>query len=264
MGKAQRKKQIRKRHYINGIDKNNSIKYQGIFLIIIIIFSLVTFKRNVIWINWENLWTNVIKNSPEKGRGYVNLGIGYENSNIDKAFEIYKQALAAAKDNFYVHYRLAQIYEKKEMNDLAIKEYAEALDPTKVYDMPRSSYAEAYLGFGLLLQKRGFNERAVINYKKAIDISPDSLLAYKAHNNMGTIYGERGFYDDAIEEFKYAIKIDPNLPDAYNNIGVEYAKKGLYKDALQTFQTVLKLNPNDSMTIQNITAVEKDIKDLKK
>ena len=222
---------------------------------IIIMLSLTAFNRNAVWGEWTGLWTNVIKNSPEKGRGYVNLGVGYENSDIDKAMEIYKQALTV-EDNFYAHYRLAQSYEKKGMDELAIKEYEEALDVTKVYDIPKASYADVYLEFAILLQKKGFVEKAIMNYQKAVDVSPNSLSAYKAHNNIGTIYGSQNLFDKAVKEFKQAIEIDPILPDAYNNLAIEYAKKELYKDALSAFQTALKLNPNDPTIIQNIAAIK--------
>ncbi|MBI5894066.1 MAG: tetratricopeptide repeat protein [Deltaproteobacteria bacterium] len=257
MGKAKWKK-LKQVSHINAPATDLKSKY--IFMIIIAMLSLAAFQRNAVWTYWADLWSNVIKNSPERGRGYVNLGIEYENSDIDRAFEIYKQALTAAKDNFYVHFRLAQIYEKKGLDDLAIKEYEEALDPAKIYDAPRSSYADVYLGFALLLQKKGLVEKAIMNYQKAVEISPNSLTAYKAHNNIGAIYGEQNFFDMAVKEFKQAIEIDPILPDAYNNLAVEYAKKELYEDALSSFQTALKLNPNDAITIQNIAAAKKNIK----
>lgn len=259
MGKAKKRKKEKLERSNTVIDKktkSNSV----FFILLIIIFSLAAFKRNAVWIDWRNLWSNVIKNSPERGRGYVNLGIEYENSDIDRAFEIYKQASTAAKDNFYIHFRLAQIYEKKGLDDLAIKEYEEALDPAKIYDAPRSSYADVHLGFALLLQKKGFVEKTIINYQKAVEISPNSLTAYKAHNNVGTIYGSRNLFDKAVKEFNLAIEIDPILPDAYNNLAVEYAKNELYKEALSLFQIALKLNPDDTITIQNIATTKKNIK----
>lgn len=53
-------------------------------VVIIVMLSLTAFNRNAVWGEWTGLWTNVIKNSPEKGRGYVNLGVGYAKRNYIK------------------------------------------------------------------------------------------------------------------------------------------------------------------------------------
>lgn len=260
MGKTSRKK----KKPLEG-KKTKPLLEKSIFTRVVITFLLasisifLTYKRNLMWIDEITLWGDVVKKSPENGRGYVNLGIGYENSNIERALGIYQQAVFAANDNFYVHFRLAQVYEKMGLDDLAIKEYEEGLDPTKIYNMPKSSYADAYMEFAFLLQKKRFIDRAIINYQKAVDANPNSLTAYKAHNNIGAIYGSQNLFEKAVKEFQSAKKIDPTLPDAYNNLGIEYAKEGMFRAAIHEFITAIRLEPNDAEYHFNLGLAYKEI-----
>jgi len=51
------------------------------FLIIILTLSFLTFQRNKVWQSRVAFWQDVIKKSPRKSRGYVNLGLSYMENN---------------------------------------------------------------------------------------------------------------------------------------------------------------------------------------
>ena len=46
-----------------------------------------------------------------------------------------------------------------------------------------------------------------------------------AYNNRGIAYDEKGEFDKAIEDYKKAIELNPEYADAYNNRGLAYYGK---------------------------------------
>ena len=83
-------------------------------------------------------------------------------------------------------------------------------------------------------------------------ISPSSP---QNHNNLGDYYGRRGEYERAIEEFKKAIELQPNYGDAYHNLGNTYQQVGKIDLAIESYQRALQFNPRLWQSRQNLAAI---------
>ena len=70
--------------------------------------------------------------------------------------------------------------------------------------------------FGAVLANKKNFEKAVINYKKSIEINPDYA---EGHNNLGGALCNLGKFSESIDSCQRAIKIKPNFAEAYNNLG---------------------------------------------
>ena len=52
---------------------------------------------------------------------------------------------------------------------------------------------------------------------------------------MGLIYDKRGQYNKAIENYTKAIEISPDYSDAYSNRGISYGNLALWEKAIENF-----------------------------
>ncbi|RJQ35870.1 tetratricopeptide repeat protein [Candidatus Microgenomates bacterium] len=82
-----------------------------------------------------------------------------------------------------------------------------------------------------------------------------SPSSQNTHNNLGDVYGRRGDLQRAVYEFKKAIEIKPNYADAYHNLGNAYRDMGKTDEALKNYQKAVSINPNLWQAYQNIGAV---------
>jgi tetratricopeptide (TPR) repeat protein len=67
----------------------------------------------------------------------------------------------------------------------------------------------------------------------------------RAHANLGNAYVGRQQNDKAIAEFKRAIEINPNFSPAYNSLGYAYRPLGNNTEAEKAFRKYIDLVPND-------------------
>ena len=53
-------------------------RFELIFIILVVLlYSLAAFTRNLVWEDDLTLWSDVIRKSPGKARGYNNIGVFY-------------------------------------------------------------------------------------------------------------------------------------------------------------------------------------------
>src|SRR6476646_425027 len=122
---------------------------------------------------------------------------------------------------------------------------------------------------GIELADRGWLDESIKEFKKAIDLDPDSA---HAHDNLATVYAEKKLYrealgeyliairlepdsatahynlacflsthgpDMAVSEYTEAIELDPEYPDAHLNLGLTYADHGQMEDAVKELKTAI-------------------------
>ena len=70
-----------------------------------------------------------------------------------------------------------------------------------------------------------------------------SLKTPEVYNEIGDLYLRKGMYDEAIEEYKKAIEVDPNCVIAHFNLSIVYDKKGMKNEADQEYATYKRLKP---------------------
>lgn len=109
--------------------------------------------------------------------------------------------------------------------------------------------ALAHSSLGSCFRKNGLLDKAISEYKIALNLDPDYA---KDYNDLGACYYEKGMLSEAIKEFKKAIEIDPRLSDAYVNLGSVFGEKGLYKEAIGYFKQALKIEPKSITAYNNI------------
>lgn len=83
-------------------------------------------------------------------------------------------------------------------------------------------YLSAYKQRGYCYQLKEQYGYAIGDYKKYLDILPDS----KTHYNLGLVYLERESYKEAVGEFTSAINLNPEYTAAFSSRGYAYIQLG--------------------------------------
>ena len=141
---------------------------------------------------------------------------------------------------------------------------------------------------GIELADRGWLDEAIREFKKAIELDPDSA---HAHDNLATVYSEKKLYAQALEEYltalrlepdsatahynlacflathahemaieqyKEAIAQDPEYPDAHLNLGMTYADLDQREEAKAEFKAAIELEPADPLARHELAAMLMD------
>jgi tetratricopeptide (TPR) repeat protein len=105
----------------------------------------------------------------------------------------------------------------------------------------------------------GDYQRAEEEFKYAIYLDPRFI---KAYSDLGLLYFEKENYDGSIEQWKRILEIEPNSTENYvvlANLGAVYEKKEMPDKSLEYFLKALQLVPDGSPIIEEI---EKEIYDI--
>jgi tetratricopeptide (TPR) repeat protein len=217
--------------------------FYGILFAIIVLIGFLTIRRNTIWQNEITLWQDVIKKSPNKARGHINLGLAFQNrGKLKEAHNAYQLALKYKPRDTDAHYNLGNLYRDIGKPDLAINEYARVI-------RQEPDYIKAHLNLGVVYNQQGMPDNAVEAYQKVVALNPGYGLAYY---NLGNIFIRQNQFDRAISFYKKAAERMPDHPGTRNNMGVALERAGQMEAARQAYQDALRVHPGYTDALKNL------------
>jgi tetratricopeptide (TPR) repeat protein len=209
----------------------------------VIVMSVVTFQQNQIYVDPVSLWTNAVKNAPQKARSYFGLGFALdEKGRLKEAISHYYKGLQIKPRSPGAHYDLARALVRQERVEEGISHYYKALRIN-----PNFARAHYNLGGALMLQER--IEEAIRHYYQALEIKPDYA---EAHTNLGIALERQGRPDEAIKHYSEALRIEPNIAQAHYNLGNVLMRQGKNEEALRHYYEALRINPDYLRTHYNL------------
>ena len=130
------------------------------------------------------------------------------------------------------------------LGDLYVRrgEYQKAVEEFKKAIELKPNYADAYHNLANIYHQLGKNDLAEENYKKALEFNP---FLWQSHQNLAAIFFNQGKTREALEELKKAIEIFPQNPELYVNLGIIYQKLNQKEEALKAWQKSLSLDPQN-------------------
>lgn len=167
----------------------------GVLAAVVIVFTGLTYARNIVWQSEVSLWEDVIKKGPEKARGYNGLGLAYQHmSQYDKAIVSFDKAIALDQD-YYVAY----------MNRGVLQGQSGSFDKA-IEDLNRSiainpKVAEAYSNRGIAYALLGRYDKALDDFNKALELNQNLAETYF---NRGKLYFKTGQKGLALADFQKA------------------------------------------------------------
>ena len=155
---------------------------------------------------------------------------------LDKAHSRIDQALSAYPNVSWLHFLKGQVYGYQSNGQAAEAELRRALeiDP---------NYLPAYSSLAALFINAKQEDRAIAEYKKILAIRPDNAAVYTL---IGMLEDARQNFDAAADNYRKALDLDQNSVIAANNLAWLYAVtgKGNLDEAVRLAQTVVQRNPN--------------------
>lgn len=206
-----------------------------VFALVILLLTVGAHRRNRLWENEIDLWTDCVKKSPKKARPYFNLGFAYMNGGAyDKALVMTERALEIDPKFANAYYNLGLIYQRMGDRDkaIALGKKALELDPHLYF---------VYFSLGAIYFENGQYQEAEEAYKKFLTVYP---YFPEARNLLAIVYSAQKQFDKAVTEFEEAIRINPHHVLAHLNVGQTYWYEFKNREkALYHLKIALMLDP---------------------
>jgi adenylate cyclase len=197
----------------------------------------------------KRLAEEAIALDPEFARGYYCLASTHmmdvyfgltksPNESLEKAVELTQKAISLDPNDSRYYGQLGHLYNMKRDYDKAIAEgeKAVALDP---------GGADAHAWLGMTLNSADRPKEAIPLFEKAIRLNPNGPTWYFL--NFGHSYRLTGQYQEAITQYKRALHIAPNNIMAHVGLAATYIFWGRDEEARAEAAEVLRLNPKFSL-----------------
>lgn len=176
--------------------------------------------------------------------------------NYPKSSEFYRKAIAVDPNDPELRLKLAEVLDKLDQNDDAVKEYNLALangsdDPELLYNLERlyrkkleqtPNDPNALTNLGAILQKENKCDEALKYYMQATQLDPTNVTTKL---NVGTLYQQRQQYDAAIQAYDSILFLYPQHVQANLYKAQSLAAIGKKDEALQSFKKVLANDPTN-------------------
>lgn len=128
-------------------------------------------------------------------------------------------------------------------------DYQKAIEEFKKAVELKPDYGDAYHNVANVYHQINRDDLAEESYKKALSLKPDLWQSYQ---NLAAIYFFQGKFDLALEFMEKASELNPNRPELYLNLAVLYAKQGNREAAQKNFEKVLQVDPQNRQAIQGL------------
>ncbi len=231
-------------------------------------------------------YEGALRRKPTLRQAAENLAVIMQNDgNVQGAVQIYGQILQHYPDDASARARLAEIYRRTGDHDRAMAYAREALmrDPKTLtaYKVMMRSYLdrdqlsmarlvalralkldetdpELHHAVGLILLQEKETEKAMLQFKRAVEVRPDFVPSHVVLANLAL---ELEDYPGAEAHLRRVLQADGKNAGALVLLGVAYKGMGQYDKALAAYEDAEKVDPNLAAIYLNrgiILAEQKD------
>ena len=163
---------------------------------------------------------------------YLKSDIFSAERNTTSAEAELKKAIEIDENYLPAYSAYASILVARNQTDEAVAQYQKVV--------AKKPSASIYTLIGILEEARNNGAEAEKNYRKALEISPDSPIA--ANNLAWLIAENNGNLDEALTLSQAVVKKTANNAGFYDTLGWVYFKKGLYSPAVEQFKKAVALD----------------------
>jgi len=222
-----------------------------IFLsILIFLFGIGTFRRNLVWKTKQTLWEDITKKSKTNPRSYNNLAETYfKMGDFVKAEEYFHKALAAKPGHASAWNNLGAIRYKEGNYEKAIIHFKKAVEL-------RPAYADALHNIGRIYYHQGDLDSAYDYFKKSLTIKPDYPDGL---NSMSMLLYKRGNIDESIVYLERLLLLKATDVKLITNMGLMYMAKKSYTKAIVYFKQALDIKPEDMKARRNLAIARRKL-----
>ena len=182
----------------------------SVVILVLILFSIWTYQRNMVWQDEVTLRHDAVAKSPAKPRAFAILANALERKHeYDEAALYYRKALSLNPRNAdEIHYNLGNVLLVQGKIDEAVDHFRTALSLN-----PDAAPIRLNLAYAFSL--KGDNIAAFNELQELIRRHPEEP---RAHNNLGILYMQQGKLKEAVFHFTEALTLQPNYKQARINL----------------------------------------------
>ena len=167
---------------------------------------------------------------------YLKSDVFMAEKNIDSAETELKKAIEIDGEYLPAYSAYASILVSRNQTDAAVEQYKKVVE--------KKPSASVHTLLGILEDARSNSAEAEKNYRKALEISPDSPIAA---NNLAWLLAETGGnLDEALALAQTAVKTNPNNAGFYDTLGWVYYKKGLKSQAVEQLKKAVQIDERET------------------
>jgi len=199
-----------------------------IFSLLLSIYSVRTFLRNIDWQTNHNLWVNTCQVSPNSHNAWNNIGDDY-----DKLAQL--ETTDEGKINQYLN---------------SVKGFTRSTDV-------KPNYADAYHNRANIFYKIGRYDLARDSYETALSYGPNLYQSY--YSLLQIDLTEKNF-NLAINHLNKLDAVKPNDLQVYYTAAVVYANMGRADQAIPILEEIIKTSPDFKEAKTLLTSIKSQIK----
>lgn len=209
-------------------------------VLILSIYSVLTFQRTKIWQDSISLYSDVLEKYPNSHLSYLNRGIAKSNLRDYKgALDDYNAAIQKNPDYLKTYLNRALVFVHLHDSDKALRDYNFILKIAP-------DYGKAYLARGWLYRERKNYNLALHDYTNAITVlQKDKYSLGLALLNRGRLRVDMNDPDSAITDLSFSIDIIPDIADSWYLRAFSWFSKGEFLKAKEDLLRALEINPNN-------------------
>lgn len=199
---------------------------------------------------------NLLKIEPDSKNIYLLLGNAYfKNDMMNDALTVYEQYMKKYPGESIAHENMAQIYEKKSVYQLALKEWKSALDLNDDRPDIKGKIEKAEK----LLNAQTQNGRSVKGTQTIGSKPPEAKVRQKKQDEQKNTLLKKGVnhyrnkdFAAAVSSFKVAIKVFPKFKEAYSFLGITYFRYKMFDESKQAFEKLKQLQFESESDYENM------------
>ncbi len=173
----------------------------------------------------------------------------FQQSYWRNSITLFNHTLNVTKDNYWIHFSLANLLLKQNKLEEAESHFLEA-DRITLY------YPRLYYSMGVLMHKQGRITEAIEYFNLSVKNEPDD---FESHYNLGILLSNQGEYEQAINHIRKAVKLRPDSAEMHCSLGFLLSYQGQTDEAIREYRAALEINPNltQARTALNTILAEK-------
>lgn len=218
----------------------------GVLILLIVIYSSLTFARNTLWNNPAEMWSDVISKSPGKDRPYLARGAYYlHNDRIDLSIPDFEMAVKLNRNNYRAWDNLGYAYQAKNDFNKALQSHDMALQIN-----PRSAISYNNRGVCYIYQKEW--DKALLDFQEAVSLNQGYADAYF---NVGYVYFHKQEFSLSVQAFEKALVLNPSYHEIYPFLASSYLNMKNIEKAGEIISTMRSLNMTIPKSIRDLMKI---------
>ena len=212
-------------------------------IVLLVVFSLLSYSRVKVWENGETLWTDAIQKFPQVAGSWGGRGVYYRlEKRYTEALKDLNMAVELNPNEAMFYSNRGNIYFDLGEDDLAFRDYNNCL----ILD---SLDENAYANRGAIYGRKGQYNSAVQDLSKALEINQNFTNAYM---NRGIIYSQMNQRMLAKADFKSCLLLEPEEHGVWNALAIEHQHLGEFDSSIVALNRAVELAPTQGVYYMNL------------